>query len=162
MEKRRYPRPESEITRKTLFAKDHPKGVEPQGGKEGTGKLASERRQEAELLFDMYLSRQKALKLYKDLSKKHSAILLQLRTEKISPKDFLFKQKVSNIAEPRCNCGERQQTIAHILFSCKKFKELRYQELGHLLGRRNLRAVLNKRKTAIDLGSGELWSRERS
>ncbi|KAK5637254.1 hypothetical protein RRF57_012966 [Xylaria bambusicola] len=84
-----------------------------------------------------------------DLSKRHSAILVQLRTEKIGLRDFLFKRKVPDITDPKCSCGERRQTVLHVLFQCRQFKDLRNQELGRIPGRGNLRAVLNKRKTAI-------------
>ncbi|KAJ3571479.1 hypothetical protein NPX13_g5362 [Xylaria arbuscula] len=73
---------------------------------------------------------QKVLELHKDLSKRHSAILVQLRTEKIGLRDFLFKRKVPDITDPKCSCGERRQTVLHVLFQCRQFKDLRNQELG--------------------------------
>ncbi|KAJ3560528.1 hypothetical protein NPX13_g9271 [Xylaria arbuscula] len=91
----------------------------------------------------------KVLELHEDLNKQHSAILVQLRTEKIGLRDFLFKRKVPDITDPKCSCGERRQTVLHVLFQCRRFKDLRNQEFGCIPGRGNLRAVLSKRKTAI-------------
>ncbi|RYP40775.1 hypothetical protein DL767_001421 [Monosporascus sp. MG133] len=73
----------------------------------------------------------KILELHQGLSKRHSAIL------------------VPDITDPECGCGERRQTVAHILFQSRRFKDLWNRELGRIPGRGNLRAVLNKRKTAI-------------
>ncbi|KAH8654772.1 hypothetical protein BGZ61DRAFT_467423 [Ilyonectria robusta] len=37
-----------------------------------------------------------------------------------------------------CNCGEGQQTVAHILFQCRKHTALRNKELGQFPGHRSL------------------------
>jgi ribonuclease HI len=91
----------------------------------------------------------KVLQLHADLSKAESALLVQMRTEKIGLKDFLFNHRVPGFHNARCHCGERRQTVAHVLLSCHHYKELRRQELGHLPGRSNLRAILSTRKLAI-------------
>jgi ribonuclease HI len=91
----------------------------------------------------------KVLQLHKDLSKRESAILVQMRTEKIGLKDFLFQRHVPGILDSKCDCGSRRQTVAHILLDCRKRRELRRQELGRFPGRNNLRAILNTRKLAI-------------
>ena len=57
----------------------------------------------------------KILQLHEGLSKRESALLVQLRTEKIGLKDFLFQRKMPDVPSPRCECGERRQTVAHIL-----------------------------------------------
>lgn len=91
----------------------------------------------------------KVLQLHKDLSKTESALLVQMRTEKIGLKDFLFNHRVPGFHNARCHCGERRQTVAHVLLSCRHYKDLRRQELGHFPGRNNLRAILSTRKSAI-------------
>jgi hypothetical protein len=91
----------------------------------------------------------KVLQLHADLSKAESALLVQMRTEKIGLKDFLFNHRVPGFHDARCHCGERRRTVAHVLLSCRNYKDLRRQELGHLPGRRNLRAILSTRKLAI-------------
>ncbi|KAH7109025.1 hypothetical protein EDB81DRAFT_673095 [Dactylonectria macrodidyma] len=54
----------------------------------------------------------KVLQPHKHFSKRHSAIYIQLRTEKIGMNDFLFKRRVPGITDPRCDCGEGRQTVA--------------------------------------------------
>ena len=90
----------------------------------------------------------KILQLHAGLSKAESALLVQMRTEKIGLKDFLFNRRVPGFHNPRCHCGGRRQTVAHVLLSCRHYKDLRRQELGHLPGRNNLRAILSTRKLA--------------
>ena len=90
----------------------------------------------------------KVLHLHQGLSKRHSALLVQLRTEKIGFKDFLFNRRVPNVTDPMCDCGEGRQTVTHILLRCRKLRDLRKQEHGRFPGRHNLRAILNKRKLA--------------
>src|SRR6478609_1362749 len=90
----------------------------------------------------------KVLDLHDGLSKKHSALLTQLRTEKIGLKDFLYNRKVPGISSNRCPCGSDRQTVAHVLLRCRQYRQLRDQELGRLRGRNNLRKLLNERKAA--------------
>ncbi|QRC93973.1 hypothetical protein JI435_429910 [Parastagonospora nodorum SN15] len=71
-----------------------------------------------------------------------------MRTEKIGLNDFLFNRRVPEVISPRCACGERRQTAAHILLRCGIYKDLRDQVFGNLSGRHNLRAVLNKPQLA--------------
>jgi hypothetical protein len=73
---------------------------------------------------------------------------VQRRTEKIGMKDFLFRQRVPDVTDPRCGCGEGRQTVAHVPLQWKKHIALRRQELGHFPGRLNLRQLLSKRSIA--------------
>jgi len=91
----------------------------------------------------------KVLQLHKGLTKRQSAILVQLRTENIGLRDFLFRRKVPDILDPMCNCQEGRQTVRHILLTCRKLQDVRKQKLGHLPEGNDLRAVLSKRKVAI-------------
>jgi ribonuclease HI len=90
----------------------------------------------------------KVLQLHEGLSKRESALLVQLRTEKIGLKDFLFDQRVPGVTSPRCECGERRQTVAYILLSCRTYRNLRNQVFGNLSGRNNLRTILSKPQLA--------------
>jgi hypothetical protein len=83
------------------------------------------------------------LQLHKRLSKRESALLVQLQTEKIGLNDFLFNQHVPTVTSPRCSCGERRQTVAHILLSCSKYKDLRSRIFANLSGRNSLRTILS-------------------
>lgn len=62
------------------------------------------------------------LRLYR-LSKRYSAIIVQLRTEKIGLKDFLFRRRVPGVTKFKCEGGERQQTAVHSL-SYRRHKNL--------------------------------------
>jgi ribonuclease HI len=90
----------------------------------------------------------KVLRLHEERSKRASALLVQMRTEKIGLRDFLFNRKVPDIADAQCSCKAGRQTVSHILLRCGKLKDLRREELGGLPGRSNLRAILSKRKLA--------------
>ena len=63
-------------------------------------------------------------------------------------KDFLFRRRVLGVTDPICDCGEGQQTVAHVLLQCRKHKALRKQELGHFPGRLNLQQLLSERSIA--------------
>jgi ribonuclease HI len=90
----------------------------------------------------------KVLRLHEKRSKRHSSLLIQMRTEKIGLKDFLYQRGVPEITNPQCACGEGRQTVMHVLMRCRTFNDLRRQELSGIPGRRDLRAILNERKAA--------------
>lgn len=95
------------------------------------------------------LPTKKVLQLHQGLSKRYSALLVQLRTEKIGLKDFLFHRGVPGTTDPIYECGEGRPTVTHILLRCRKLKDLRRQELSYLPGQMDLRDILGKRKSAI-------------
>ena len=90
----------------------------------------------------------KVLQLHNGRRKRHSALLIHLRTEKIGLRDFLFNRKVPDIPDPKCECGEGRQTVAHVLLRCRRHKDLRRREFGHHPGRHDLRALLGTHKLA--------------
>ena len=53
----------------------------------------------------------KVLQVHEGLSKRQSGILVQLRTEKIGLKNFLFNRNVPDIPDPDYPCGEGRQTV---------------------------------------------------
>jgi ribonuclease HI len=84
----------------------------------------------------------KVLRLHEGLTKRESALLVQLRTEKIGLNDFLFARRVPDVTSPRCDCGARRQTVAHILLHCSKHRHLRDRIFANLSGRDNIRTIL--------------------
>ena len=68
---------------------------------------------------------------------------MQLRTEKIGFNDFLFARRVPDVSSPRCDCGARRQTVAHILLHCSKRRNLQNRIFANLSGRDSFRAVLS-------------------
>jgi hypothetical protein len=69
----------------------------------------------------------KVLQLHERLSKRESALLVQLRTEKIGLDDFLFNRHVPTVTCPRCN----------------KYKDLRNRIFANLSGQHSLRTILS-------------------
>ena len=65
------------------------------------------------------------LKLHKGLYKAESSILVQVRTGKISLRDFLFKRRVLGFDSPLCDCGQGRETTRHILVFCLRESERR-------------------------------------
>jgi hypothetical protein len=92
----------------------------------------------------------KALQLYERLGKRESALLVQLRTEKIGLNDFLFARRVPDVTSPRCDCGARWQTVAHILLYWNKRRSLRNRIFANLSGRDNIRAILGTLQLATE------------
>lgn len=90
----------------------------------------------------------KVLQLHQGRNKQESAMLVQMRTEKIGLRAFLFDRRVAGVSNPRCACGGRRQTVSHVLLSCPKLRDIRRKELGRFPGRDNLRAILNSHKLA--------------
>ena len=91
----------------------------------------------------------KVLRLHSGLSKKESSILVQMRTEKIGLREFLFNRKVPGIRDRNCSCRGGRQTVQHLLLTCRNFKDLRQDIFGQLPERTNLRTILSERKLAI-------------
>jgi hypothetical protein len=90
----------------------------------------------------------KVLRLHEKRSKRHSSLLIQMRTEKIGLKDFLRQRGVPEIIDPRCVCGEGRQTVMHVLMRCRRFKDLRRQELSGVPGRSDLRGNPERAKSS--------------
>ncbi|KAI6777555.1 zinc knuckle, partial [Emericellopsis cladophorae] len=90
----------------------------------------------------------KVLRLHDGLSKRQSTLLVQMRTEKIGLNDFLFNRRAPDATDANCPCREGRQTVSHVLLRCRKYRQLRHQELGHLSGRHDLRDILSERKAA--------------
>jgi ribonuclease HI/exonuclease III len=89
----------------------------------------------------------KILRLHHGLKKWQSALLIQMRTEKIGLRDFLWKRRVREVDDPGCDCGEGRQTVDHILLRCRTYNDLRRRVFGRG-GRIDLRAILNEPKLA--------------
>ncbi|PPJ61058.1 hypothetical protein CBER1_07391 [Cercospora berteroae] len=90
----------------------------------------------------------RTLQLHSGLSKRESALLVQLRTEKVGLKDFLFNRNVPGVRDSLCHCREGRQTVRHVVLTCRRLRDLRKEHLGGLPGRTNLRGILNSHKLA--------------
>jgi hypothetical protein len=90
----------------------------------------------------------KVLRLHHGLKKWQSALLIQMRTEKIGLRDFLWKRKVPEADDPGCDCGEGRQTVDHVLLRCRTYNDVRRRVFGRG-GRIDLRVILNELKLVI-------------
>jgi hypothetical protein len=66
--------------------------------------------------------RESRSQLHATLSKATSALVTQIRTEKIGLNAFLLKQRVPGYTAA-CQCGWRQQTAKHVLLFCPDFAD---------------------------------------
>jgi hypothetical protein len=63
------------------------------------------------------------LKKFKKMTRFESAVIVQIRTNKIELRDYLHKIKMTEFS--RCSCEARRQTMHHTLLKCSKFDDLR-------------------------------------
>ena len=59
------------------------------------------------------------LKIHKGLRKAASALIVQMRTEKIGLKKFLHSRKVPGFDSPECPCRRGMQSAKHLLVECR-------------------------------------------
>jgi len=78
--------------------------------------------------------------IHKGLSKATSALITQIRTEKIGLNGFLSDRKVPGYS-PTCSCGWQRQTAKHIIMDCIIYQEKR-DELFARAGTRNYQQML--------------------
>ncbi|KAG6110288.1 hypothetical protein E4U13_005447 [Claviceps humidiphila] len=57
--------------------------------------------------------------------KHESAALIQMRTEKIGLRGFLFYRKVPDVDSPMCECWEGTDDHYHVILDCQTFAQLR-------------------------------------
>lgn len=74
--------------------------------------------------------RAKVLEFHREVSKRLSSIIIQLRTGKIGLNAYLYSRKVPGIDSPNCACSYRLQTIEHVLVDYRKYRDLRRHFLG--------------------------------
>ena len=85
-------------------------------------------------------TRRKRSELYVDLSKPMSALITQIRTEKIGLNGFLTERRVPGYL-PDCPCGWSRQTAKHIILNCPRYEDRRL-DLFALAGTRDFRKML--------------------
>lgn len=62
-------------------------------------------------------------KKFKTMTRSKNSIIVQVRTNKIDLRNYLFKIKI--VDSSTCFCGHRKQTVQHTLFECFGFEKLR-------------------------------------
>ena len=67
----------------------------------------------------------KILKIHKGLRKAVSALIVQMRTEKVGLRKFLHSRKVPGFDSPECPCRRGMQSAKHLLIECRMHVEKR-------------------------------------
>ena len=63
------------------------------------------------------------LEIHKGLDKQLSSLVVQMRTGKIGLRKFLYERRVPGVEDKGCDlCGQGEQTVHHILSTCRKFR----------------------------------------
>lgn len=76
----------------------------------------------------------KVLDLYRTMPKALSAVLVQMRTEKIGLCLFLYQRRAPGIMDGFCDCRRGLQMVKHIPLGCPRHTYLRGSILAMLLG----------------------------
>jgi hypothetical protein len=88
-------------------------------------------------------------KVYKDLYKHQTSVLMQIRTECVGMADFLFQRYVPDVPTPLCSCGKAPKMLEHVLLHCNEIagkREIMRQRIAliALRTRRNLAQLILK------------------
>ena len=67
------------------------------------------------------------LKIHNGVEKWVSALLIQMRTQKIGLREFLHGFRVPGFDSPECPCGYGLQTVKHVLMQCQLHSNLRWR-----------------------------------
>ena len=63
------------------------------------------------------------LEIHKGLDKQLSSLVVQMRTGKIGLRKFLYERRVPGVEDKGCDlCRQGEQTVHHILSTCRKFR----------------------------------------
>ena len=73
----------------------------------------------------MKTSSSSMLKIHRNAEKWVSALLVQMRTQKIGLNKFLYDANVSEFDTPRCSCERDEQSVLHVLMNCPTYHKLR-------------------------------------
>ena len=85
------------------------------------------------------------LKKHSGRLKTHSALIIQLKINKIEFNKFLHEKRVFGVMIAHCQCDENYMTIKHVLLSCSKWREERRKMLQKTKIT-NMKRLLNERK----------------
>lgn len=92
----------------------------------------------------------RVLKLHKTLKKAESTMLIQLRTECIGLKGFLYRRRVPGVESALCECGNAPETPQHVLLWCSIRTETRRLLRGSEIGPLNFRQLIDDPRLAAN------------
>lgn len=95
----------------------------------------------------------KVLHIHKGLRKWTSALVVQMRTQKIGLRKFLYNRKVPGFDDPRCDCGRGTQNVLHLLLECpiyhrQRNETWRKEKRGKMGSGLDLKLILNDNRYA--------------
>ena len=67
----------------------------------------------------------KILQIPRRLHRTLSTVIIQIRTETIRPRQFLFRRNAPDIADDKCDCERGNRTVKHVLTACPRHINLR-------------------------------------
>jgi hypothetical protein len=62
-------------------------------------------------------------KIYRNMPKHETSVLMQARTKCMGITEFLFRRHVSNVPSPLYSCGKAPETPEHVLLYCPETEE---------------------------------------
>jgi hypothetical protein len=93
----------------------------------------------------------KRLELHEKLRKEESSLLIQMRTEKIGLRAFLFERKVPEVMTPACECGNGYETALHVAAYCRKETSARRELPFAMHSERDYRTAMERPERAAIL-----------
>jgi hypothetical protein len=64
-------------------------------------------------------------KIYKNMPKHETSVLMQARTKCVKMAEFLFRRHVPNVLSPLYSCGKASETPEHVLLYCSETEKNR-------------------------------------
>jgi len=86
------------------------------------------------------------------LRKAKSSILTQIRTGRVGLASFLNRARVPDFASSKCQCGQEEETAAHIIACCPRFAEQRRSLANPLTGRQDVQALRKLSRRSEETG----------
>ena len=86
--------------------------------------------------------------IHVELRKAERSILTQIRTGWIGLASFHNRARVPDFSSPICQCGQAEETAAHIIVYCPRFVEQRRSLANPLTGRQDVQALVSSAEGA--------------
>ena len=83
------------------------------------------------------------LKLYQDLYKAESFLIIQIYFNYIDLIIFLNKINVSDYKSLTCQCSQAQEMITHVIIHCLKFAEIKHILKNSIINQLNIWVLIN-------------------
>ena len=91
-------------------------------------------------------SRYVVIKQHAILHKTESAMIIQIKIDRISLTAFLNKARVPGIKSPACQCNWARKTTVHVIAHCLCFVEIRHQIADSRTDQVNIKNLISSSK----------------